>query len=38
MLLAWYPAAAVAALAVVATIAVWLWPPRRPDEELGVTG
>ena len=36
MLLAWYPVAALAALAVAATIAVWLWPPRRPDEELGV--
>ncbi|MFG3578035.1 cytochrome c oxidase subunit I [Micromonospora chersina] len=36
MLLAAYPVAAVAALAVAATIAAWLWPPRRPDEELGV--
>ncbi|MEV0809833.1 cytochrome c oxidase subunit I [Micromonospora sp. NPDC050200] len=37
MLLAWYPIAAVAVLAVAATLAVWLWPPRRPDRELGVS-
>ncbi|MEU5942993.1 cytochrome c oxidase subunit I [Micromonospora sp. NPDC047548] len=37
MLLAWYPVAAVAVLAVAATLAVWLWPPRRPDRELGVS-
>ncbi|MEU0151326.1 cytochrome c oxidase subunit I [Micromonospora fulviviridis] len=36
MLVAWYPVAAVAAVAVAVTIAVWLWPPRRPDRELGV--
>ncbi|MER5333726.1 cytochrome c oxidase subunit I [Micromonospora sp. NPDC002717] len=38
MLFAWYPVAAVAALAVAATLAVWLWPPRRPEAEPGVTG
>ncbi|MGW5671941.1 cytochrome c oxidase subunit I [Micromonospora sp. NPDC003776] len=36
MLFAWYPVAAVAVVAVAITIAVWLWPPRRPDRELGV--
>ncbi|MFG1779491.1 cytochrome c oxidase subunit I [Micromonospora sp. NPDC049048] len=36
MLVAWYPVAAVAATAVAATIAVWLWPPRQPERELGV--
>ncbi|MEU2613737.1 cytochrome c oxidase subunit I [Micromonospora sp. NPDC007271] len=36
MLFAWYPVALAAVLAVAATIAAWLWPPRRPVEELGV--
>ena len=31
-----FAVAAVAAVAVAVTIGVWLWPPRRPDEELGV--
>ncbi|GIJ26400.1 hypothetical protein Vqi01_15620 [Micromonospora qiuiae] len=37
MLFAWYPVAAVAAVAVAGTVATWLWPPRRPDRELGVS-
>ncbi|MEV1329404.1 cytochrome c oxidase subunit I [Micromonospora costi] len=36
LLFAWYPVAVAALLAVAGTIAVWLWPPRRPEEELGV--
>ncbi|MEV6815446.1 cytochrome c oxidase subunit I [Micromonospora sp. NPDC051296] len=35
LLFAWYPVAAGAALVVASTIAVWLWPPRRPDQDLG---
>ncbi|WP_416906023.1 cytochrome c oxidase subunit I [Micromonospora echinospora] len=37
MLFAWYPVAAGAAGAVAVTIAVWLWPPRRPDRDVGVS-
>ncbi|MFI7427682.1 cytochrome c oxidase subunit I [Micromonospora sp. NPDC049836] len=37
LLLAWYPVAAAAAVAVAVTLAVWLWPPRRPDREVGVS-
>jgi cytochrome c oxidase subunit 1/cytochrome c oxidase subunit I+III len=36
LLLGAYPVAVAAMLAVAATIAAWLWPPRRPDEEIGV--
>ncbi len=36
MLFGWYPVAIVAGLVVAATIAVWLWPTRRPEQELGV--
>ncbi|MFI7520515.1 cytochrome c oxidase subunit I [Micromonospora globbae] len=36
MLFAWYPVAGAAALAVAVVVAVWLWPPRLPEEELGV--
>ncbi|WP_405431441.1 cytochrome c oxidase subunit I [Micromonospora sp. NBC_00617] len=36
LLLAWYPIAIIAALAVLTTIAAWLWPAHCPDEELGV--
>ncbi|SDZ20996.1 cytochrome c oxidase subunit 1/cytochrome c oxidase subunit I+III [Micromonospora pattaloongensis] len=36
MLLAWYPIAIAAVVTVAATLAAWLWPVRRPDEELGV--
>ncbi|MET7752248.1 cytochrome c oxidase subunit I [Micromonospora sp. NPDC005367] len=36
MLFAWYPFAVAAAVAVAVIIAWWLWPPRRPEEELGV--
>ncbi|KXK63703.1 cytochrome ubiquinol oxidase subunit I [Micromonospora rosaria] len=37
LLLAWYPVAAGAAATVAVTLAVWLWPPRRPDTEVGVS-
>ncbi|OKI67381.1 cytochrome c oxidase subunit I [Micromonospora sp. CB01531] len=36
LLLGAYPVAVAAVLAVAATIAAWLWPPRRPDEEIGI--
>ncbi|MEV4808972.1 cytochrome c oxidase subunit I [Micromonospora avicenniae] len=36
MLFAWYPFAVAAAVAVAVIIAWWLWPSRRPEEELGV--
>ncbi|MCW3844767.1 cytochrome c oxidase subunit I [Micromonospora yasonensis] len=37
MLFAWYPVAIAAVVVVAATIGVWLWPPRRPERELGVS-
>jgi cytochrome c oxidase subunit I+III len=35
MLFAWYAVAGVAGAVVAATIAVWLWPPRRPPADVG---
>jgi cytochrome c oxidase subunit I+III len=35
MLFAWYAVAGVAGVVVAATIAVWLWPPRRPPADVG---